>query len=380
MKVPDRVVILGNKEAAIMAANKLAHRTKKKEIELILVGREKKTEFSDSNIFVPTSLVDHQNLDKSINSQLNMRVEFIDDEVVNVNLKDSSLNTKNGKLIRYDYLIVTDALELNHSAIQGYSEDARSLDSIQESLRLRDDLRNFRNGEIVIYQDDKTIFSPITGINATILIADYFKNKELDKPVNVSYVTSSKMITNNEELDKKIMEILKLKNVKVTFNFKLDLLNVKNKELHSKDDKSIKYDIPIILSPGKFTEYIEKSSFPKSDTNPIEIDFKTLSLKGFSNVFLTSLEPKLITNFWHLNYQEVDYITAKLAHKISGYPEPQMYKSFYSDDLLCGSEKAINFSIDENGQLNLGRESKSDYLLKLYAYASYFGRYSMGFL
>jgi len=120
MKVPDRVVILGDNESAIMAANKLMQRSNRSEIEVIIVGNANDMEFKDANIFIPTSLVDHHKLKRSINSQIKLSVEYVRDRVVSLNVKDKSLNTQGGKLIRYDYLLITDAFFEDDMSISGF--------------------------------------------------------------------------------------------------------------------------------------------------------------------------------------------------------------------------------------------------------------------
>ncbi|MHB1439317.1 MAG: NAD(P)/FAD-dependent oxidoreductase [Cuniculiplasma sp.] len=381
MKVPDRVVILGDREAAVMAANKLVNRTNKKEIEIIMIGRRNKFEFTDSNIFVPSSLVDHHLLERGMNSQLRMSVEYIQDEVVSLNIKDKSLNTRNGRVVRYDYLIITNPTEEDHSTINGFSEDSRTLESVQEALRLREDLHTMRRGEIVIYQDETHSNSPLMGANLAILLSNQFKEKGLDKDVKISYINSANTIIESEEFHHRIDSILKMNGVKTTYGFELSQLNVKNKELQSKDGSTVKYDIPIIFAPSVLKQYLSNVGFPKSDSSPIEMNFKTLSVKNYPEIFISSMEQKYITNFWQINYGEIDYITAKIAHEISGYPEPDNYNGGeYIDYLISESGKAINIVIDPSGDYSEGRVNKSDYLLKLYAYHSFFGGYSQGFL
>ena len=381
MKVPDRVVILGDREAAVMAANKLVNRTNKKEIEIIMIGRRNKFEFTDSNIFVPSSLVDHHLLERGMNSQLRMSVEYIQDEVVSLNIKDKSLNTRNGRVVRYDYLIITNPTEEDHSTINGFSEDSRTLESVQEALRLREDLHTMRRGEIVIYQDETHSNSPLMGANLAILLSNQFKEKGLDKDVKISYINSANTIIESEEFHHRIDSILKMNGVKTTYGFELSQLNVKNKELQSKDGSTVKYDIPIIFAPSVLKQYLSNAGFPKSDSSPIEMNFKTLSVKNYPEIFISSMEQKYITNFWQINYGEIDYITAKIAHEISGYPEPDSYNGGeYIDYLISESGKAINIVIDPSGDYSEGRVNKSDYLLKLYAYHSFFGGYSQGFL
>ncbi len=380
MKVPDRVVILGDNESAIMAANKLMQRANRNEIEVIIVGEANYLEFKDANIFIPTSLVDHHNLRRSIESQIKLSVQFINDRVVSLNVKDRSLNTVGGKLIRYDYLLITKPMLENSASIPGFSQDIRTTSTTQESLMLREDIRKMKKGEILIYQDKESVQSPVAGINLAVLLSTYFKNKALDKDVKITYATSSEKMMGNEEFHNKILEVLKNNQITPVFGFKLSQISVKNKELQSTDGKTIKYDLPIVTGPSVMEEYMTAANFKKSDTSTIEIDFNTLNVKEHPEIFIVGIGSMFNSSFWEMNYEQVDFITAKLAHAISGYPEPEFYKGMYVDYLLESEERATSFSIDVNGGFSQGRASRSDYLLKLYSYHSYFGGYSQGYL
>lgn len=163
--------------------------------------------------------------------------------------------------------------------------------------------------------------------------------------------------------------------------FKLDQLNVKNKELQTSDGTAVKYDIPVIFAPSRMKNYLVGAGFPKSDSSPIEINFKNLNVKNFPEVYISSMEPKYISNYWNIVHVELDYITAKIAHLISGYPDPEDYNgATYIDYLITDEERATNIVIDNNGEYSEGKQSKTDYLLKLYSYNSFFGSYSQGFL
>ena len=381
MKIPDRVVILGDKESAVMAANKLANRTNKKEIEIIVIGKRVNVEFSDSNIFVPFSLVDHHLLRRSMNSMLHTNIEYIEDEIVSLNIKDKSLNTRGGKVVRYDYLLITNPVEGDHTTITGFSEDARTLDTIQDSLRLKEDLQNIKSGEIVVYQDGTHSRSPLVGANLCVLLKNHFKRNGTDKNMKITYLNSSKTIIENKNFHEKIDQVLQENGIKTVYGFKLDQLNVKNKELQTSDGTAVKYDIPVIFAPSRMKNYLVGAGFPKSDSSPIEINFKNLNVKNFPEVYISSMEPKYISNYWNIVHVELDYITAKIAHLISGYPDPEDYNgATYIDYLITDEERATNIVIDNNGEYSEGKQSKTDYLLKLYSYNSFFGSYSQGFL
>ncbi len=380
MKVPDRVVILGDNESAVMAANKLVQRANKNEIEVIIVGSANDVEFKDTNIFVPTSLVDHHKLKRSINSQIKLSVEYVKDEVVTLNVRDKSLNTKGGKLIRYDYLLITNGFFEDDMAIPGFSQEVRTIITTQESLMLREDVGQFKKGEILIYQDGESIQSPVAGVNLAVLLSNYFKNKSLDKDVKITYASSFKQMMDNKTFHNKIVEVLDKNQINKVFDFKLSQINIKNKEVQSDDGKTLKFDLPIVIGKATMEEYLAKTDFKKSDMAPIEIDFNNLCVKEHPEIFIVGIGPKFKSSFWEMNYEQIDFITAKLAHMISGYPEPDYYIGLYTDYLLESEERATSFSIDINGEFSQGRASRSDYLLKLYSYHSYFGGYSQGYL
>lgn len=380
MKVPDRVVILGDNESAIMAANKLMQRSNRSEIEVIIVGNTNDMEFKDANIFIPTSLVDHHKLKRSINSQIKLSVEYVRDQVVSLNVKDKSLNTQGGKLIRYDYLLITDAFFEDDMSISGFSQEVRTIVTTQESLMLREDVEFFKKGEILIYQDGESVQSPVAGVNLAVLLSTYFKNKSLDKDVKITYASSFDKMINNDAFHSKITEVLDANGVKSVFGFKLSQINIKNKEFQTEDGQTLKYDMPIIIGKSTMVDYLANANFKASDSSPIEMDFNSLSVKEHPEIFIVGIGPKFRSSFWEMNYEQIDFITAKLAHMISGYPEPEYYMGLYMDYLLESEERATSFSIDIDGEFSQGRSSRSDYLLKLYSYHSYFGGYSQGYL
>ncbi len=380
MKIADRIVVLGDDESAVMVANKIVQRAKKGDVEVIIIGKNKRVEFTDSNPFIPVSLIDHSSSIRSMESILRMSVQFLKDEPVTINLKDNTINTKNGKLIRYDYLILTDYLFPDTTKIMGYNEDARSIETIQGALQLKEDLVNFKKGEIVIYHDATSKYSPVNTVNLAVNISTFFDSKGLSKDVKISCVFGGESPSGIEGMDTVIENTLKSLGIEIVKNFELSAINVKNKELQSKDGKTLKYDIPIIFSPSSYYPYVEKSSFPKADSGNIEVNIKDLTLKGFDNVYVIGFAGKNFTNYWKLNRTQADFISARIANSVSGYPEPDIYSYTYDIVLVKGKESASDLLVDMNGKVVEGRASRTDYLVGLYSQESFFGTYAMGFI
>lgn len=380
MKIADRVVVLGDGESAVMVANKIVQRAKKGDVEVIVMGKNKRLEFTDSNSFIPVSLIDQGSSVRNIDSLLRMSVQFIYDEPVTLNLRDNTINTKNGKLIRYDFLVLADYLDVDTSKIQGYNEDARSIETLQGALSLKEDIINFKKGDVVIYHDESSPFTPVNSANLAVNLISYFSSNGSLNDIKISCLFSGESITENGEFDNIIEQILKENGVEVVKNFKLTSINVKNKELQTLDGKTVKYDIPIIFSPSSYSSFVDKSSMPKADSGNIEVNLKDLTLKGFDNVFVTGLAGKTFSNYWKFNRTQADFISARIAHLVSGYPDPDVYSYVYDIVIMKGKESASDVMIDMSGKVSEGRPSRTDYLVALYSYESFFGTYAMGFI
>ncbi len=380
MKVSDRVVILGDGESAVMVANKIVQKAARGDVEVIVVGKNKRLEFSDSNIFVPVSLIDQGSSRRNLDSLLRMNVTFIRDEPVSLNLKDNIVNTKGGKIIRYDHIILTDYMRPDPSKIVGYNEDARSIETLEGAMSLKEDLSNFKKGDIVIYHDNTSLFNPLNSVNLAINIFNYFQSKGNGNDIKINCVFSSELISGNKELDGIIESTLKSMGIELTKGFKLTGFNVKNKELQSSDGKAIKYDIPVIFSPSSYSSYVESANFPKADSGNIEVNMKDLTLKGFDNVFIMGYEGTSFTNYWKVNRGQADFISSRIAFMVSGYPEPDHYVYTYDSVMIKGKELASSIISSLDGKLVEGRPSRTDYLVALYSHEAFFGTYALGFI
>ena len=178
MKVPDRILIIGNNESAIMSANKLMQKASKGDVEVIVLGNERKLEFTDSNIFLSTSSLNHNNTSKNVDFLLRQGVRFLQDDPLILNINEKSVSTRKGAIIKYDYLILADPFESDTSSIKGYNEDARSVEISQKALSLREDLKKIVSGDIVIYHCTNSSFTSTFAASLAVNIKSYISRKE----------------------------------------------------------------------------------------------------------------------------------------------------------------------------------------------------------
>jgi sulfide:quinone oxidoreductase len=379
LKVPDRILIIGNNESAIMAANKLLQRASRGDIEILVLGKKRKIEFRESNIFLCTSSLDHNNTWKNIDYLLKPQVKIIQDEPLILNMDEKSVSTKKGTVIKYDYLIIADPFEADISAIKGYDEDARSVETAQNALSLREDLKRISTGDIVIYHDSRSSFTSSYATSLAVSIKNYVSRKDNPDKIKVKLIFGENNSSADKVTEDFIDSTLKKNNIDSVQNFKIKSINVKNRELESESGDSIKYDIPVIFAPYRSREYLEKSKLPRADSGFVEVNIKTLAVKGHDDIFMLGYIGSEFKNNWKTLYNQVDYVSGRIASLASSYPDSGNYEYQYNDIVITGNERASSLSYDGNS-LEIGAESRTDFLIKVYGYQTFFGIYAMGFI
>ena len=112
----------------------------------------------------------------------------------------------------------------------------------------------------------------------------------------------------------------------------------------------------------------------------IDIDENTLSTKNQEQIYLIggSLGIPGSQNIYSA-LDQAEFVSARIANKISGYMGPGQFKMKIELHPITDDKLAISATVDGDS-LQLGKASETDFLLRLYAHSSYFGRDIRGFV
>ena len=381
LKIPERIVVVGNSTAAVSAANKLRTRIPEKDAEIILVSGNTRHEYVDSSVFLPVNYLVHSSLSRPMSGILRKSVKLVDEGVKHLNCKDTGIITNEGHLIRYTYLVIADEPSSDISSIPGYSEDARSLGDIQLSLSLKVDVENMKKGNIVIGNAPSFQGNELLASDFAILLSNTLMIRGLSDDVKVTVFFPRKELLGSKDLYLYALKALKSNGIDVVEEFPVSSINVKNKEMSTPDGKTMKYDVPVIMPPQSLRGYISHSDIPVTENGVIDISPEFMNIKGMDNAFaIGGCYNTRNSSMVYPSLEQADFVSAVLANRISGFPFPEPYKYSNSSTLLTGQDKAATFEIGDDFSLEMGRETHSDYLFKLYAHSSYFGRNIRGFL
>ncbi|MFG1555323.1 MAG: FAD-dependent oxidoreductase [Thermoplasmataceae archaeon] len=380
MKVLERIVVVGNSTAGITVANKLRTRIAKDDAEVILIAGGNRHYFNDASVFLPINYLQSSYLSAPVKSLLKKSIVHINENIKSIDIENSGVLTEEGHLIRYTYLVLAMDCVPDPDAIPGFKEEARSVDEVQSTISLREDIQNLKQGSIVIGNAPNFKGNQILASDLAILLSKYFREKKLDSKIKIQVFFPEQKIHGSTELFNWVETELKANNIEMIGGFSLASLNVKNRELVSSEGKTIKYDLPVVMPPESLHKSILSSNIPKAENGQIDIDENTLSIKNQEQIYLIggSLGIPGSQNIYS-SLDQAEFVSARIANKISGYMDPGQFKMKIELHPITDDKLAISATVDGDS-LQLGKASETDFLLRLYAHSSYFGREIRGFV
>src|SRR3990170_2425434 len=93
--------------------------------------------------------------------------------------------------VDYDRLVLAPGAELVPSALEGFQSDARNLYTLEGVLELREDLRTFRRGKVVVLISSIPFKCPAAPYEAAFLLDYHFRRLGLRRSVSREIVLAS---------------------------------------------------------------------------------------------------------------------------------------------------------------------------------------------
>jgi len=277
------VLILGGGVGGTIVANILARKTSAENIKITLVDAKDKHVYQPGFIYVAFGNEKPESLIKDERKLLNKRVEFIVDEATKVDAEKKHVFTKSGKVLDYDYLVMATGARLNAAEVPGY-EDAFHFYDLESALKLRDALKNFNQGKIVIGIGGLPYKCPPAPSESACQLDYVFRQRGLRDKVDIHYLSPLPRVFPIESVSPLIQKVMESKGIAVTEMFNIETIDPKTKTVSSLEGESIQYDLLIVVPPHRGAKIVEDSGLGDRG-GWIPTDKHTLKVKGHGNMY-----------------------------------------------------------------------------------------------
>jgi sulfide:quinone oxidoreductase len=290
----SNIVVLGGGTAGTIIANRL-RRLYSRDVAagrttVTVVDRDDEHLYQPGLLFVPFGLSDPDELRRPRRAQLHSGVQVRRDTIQRVETSENRVYLGSGATLDYDVLVVATGTRIAPEETEGltgpgWRERIFDFYTMEGALALRDALKRFDGGRLVIDVVDMPIKCPVAPLEFAFLADDYFARRGIRDRVQITYVTPLDNAFTKPTCAKSLSHLLAEKGIELVTEFSAGRVDGVAGTLHSWDEREVPFDLLVTVPMHSGEEYVGRSPGLGDDLGFIRTDPHTLQALAAPNVF-----------------------------------------------------------------------------------------------
>ncbi len=378
-----QLVILGAGTAGTMMANHLSHELKKADWKISIIDEREEHHYQPGYLFLPFDIYTPEDIIKSIDEFIPKQANLIKGKIDRVVPAENKVKMADGRELNYDILIVATGAKIAPEETEGmkgteWHKSVFDFYTFEGSLALRNKLRNWEGGKLVVHITEMPIKCPVAPLEFAFLADSFFKHKHMRDKVEITYVTPLSGAFTKPKATEALEHLLEEKHIKIESDFAIEHVDNEKKEIVDYGGRSIPFDILVTVPTNKGDEVMERSGMG-DDLNYVPTHKATLQSKEYANVFVLGDASNIpASKAGSVAHFEAEILTENILRYIKGEPLKEEFDGHANCFIETGNGKALlidfnythepvegSFPFPGIGPLKLLKESRMNHMGKL---------------
>lgn len=378
-----QLVILGAGTAGTMMANHLSHELDTDLWKIIVIDEKTEHHYQPGYLFLPFDIYKPSDIVKTIEEFIPKKAELVRATIDRIDPKNNRVLMTNGTEIDYEVLIVATGAKIAPEETEGmkgpeWHKSVFDFYTFDGSLALRDKLRHWEGGKLVVHITEMPIKCPVAPLEFAFLADSFFKNKHMRDKVEITYVTPLSGAFTKPKATDALEHLLHEKHIQIESDFAIERVDNENKMIVDYGGREIPFDILVTVPTNKGDEVIERSGMG-DDLNYVPTNKATLQSKAYENVFVLGDASNIpASKAGSVAHFEAEILTENILRYIKGEPLKEEFDGHANCFIETGNGKALlidfnythepvegTFPFPGVGPLRLLKESRMNHMGKL---------------
>ena len=317
------ILILGGGNGGTMIANKLRHELSTENWNITVIDRDNRHVYQPSMLLVPFGLDDPKKIVKPRNKYIKPGINFVMDEITNIDTENKKVSAKSGTVFEYDFMVISTGCSVDPTEDEGLAEamgnDVFTFYDLESTIQLGKALKEFQGGKLVIDISSLPIKCPVAPLEFAFLADWYFKTRKMRDKVDIHFVTPGPGAFTKPRATKVLTKIAEEKNINITANFGLGLANGEEKWIENlQASERINYDL-LVSIPTTIGDKAISDSGIDDGMGYVPTDHHTLKAKKHDNVYVLGDATNVPTSkAGSVVHYEVDVVLYNILSEICG--------------------------------------------------------------
>jgi sulfide:quinone oxidoreductase len=376
-----RIVILGAGTGGTLTANRL-RRAYGDAAQIVVIDRDDRHVYQPALLFVPFGLADPAEIVRSRRAQLHAGIDFRLAGIERVETAENAVVLADGERIAYDVLVVASGAALLPEETEGmtgpgWGERIFTFYELEPATALRDALRGFESGRLVVNPVELPIKCPVAPLEFCFLADWYLRERGVRDAVELTYATSLDGAFTKPVASERLSGLLAAKDIRLETEFATGEVDGAAGRLVSWDERELAFDLLVTIPLHGGQSFVARSLGLGDELGFIAADRHTLQSTAAPNVFAIGDATNLPTSkAGSVTHFEGDTLIANIQRFLAGEALEPSFDGHANCFIETGFHKAllIDFNYDTEPLpghyptafgLPLLRESRLNHLGKL---------------
>ncbi len=281
------VVILGGGTAGTMIANRLRKQYPTVDMCITVIDHDDQHVYQPGFLFLPFGKSTRKKIVKKRSAQLADGITFLEAEILRV---DADANTVflRGELseVTYDDLIIATGTQPHPELTEGFdTEGVFHFYDLPAAEALREGLRYFRGGDMVVHIAEMPIKCPVAPLEFTFLVDSWLRKKGIREKTRLTFVTPLDGAFTKPVASQQLGGALEDRQIEIATDFDVDKVDAATKDLVGFDGRRIHFDMLVTVPVNMGAEFIANSGLG-DEHNYVPCDPHTLQSVAHKNIFV----------------------------------------------------------------------------------------------
>jgi sulfide:quinone oxidoreductase len=285
-----RVLILGAGTGGTLVANRL-RRLYRDDVALTVVDRDDRHVYQPGLLFVPFGLAEPEEIVRPRGAQLRDGVELVVSEIDRVETGENAVYLADRRVLPYDLLVIATGATLLPEETEGltgpgWGERVFTFYDLEGATALRDALRRFDHGRLVVNMVDLPIKCPVAPLEFCFLADWYLEERGVRDAVELTYVTQLDGAFTKPVASERLAGLLAEKAIGLETEFAAARVDGEGGRLISWDEREVPFDLLVTIPLHGGAAYVGRSPGLGDELGFVPADPHTLQSKAAPNIFV----------------------------------------------------------------------------------------------
>ena len=256
--MPARVVVLGGGVGGTLAANLLSKELGR-DATITVVDPTGMHHYQPGYLYVALGQANGRWLMRDERTLLRREVDLVIDKALRIHPEAGTVQLGRGGSLEWDYLVLATGARLMHDEIPGLVEGSHGFYSLEDAQRLREALRRFRGGRVLVGVAGIPYKCPPAPVEFVFMLEEYLRKRGLRERSEVTLLSPLNRAFTIEQASKVIQPYMEERGIGLTTFFNVEEVDPRAHVVSSLEGEKAEYDLLVLIPPHRGQQVVTDS-------------------------------------------------------------------------------------------------------------------------